>query len=72
MSSTVQSESSFFDFDLTGLKNVMFYAANNETILATYVKDEYLHLSIDFDRGVKFVEAEKIIQLKGDLKTYRS
>ena len=68
MSSKVQSESTLFDFDLTGLKNVMFHAANDETILAIYVKDEYLHLSISFDHGVKFVKAEKILQLKGDLK----
>lgn len=68
MSSTLQSETSLFNFDSTGLEKVAFHAANNETILVTYVKDEYLYLSISFDRGIKFVQAEKILQIKGDLK----
>lgn len=67
MSSTLQNETSLFNFDSTGLKHVMFHVANNETILVTYVKDEYLYLSISFDRGIKFVQVEKILQIKGNL-----
>jgi hypothetical protein len=67
MSSKLQSESSLFNFDVSGLKNVAFHAANDETILVTYVKDEFLHLSVSFDRGINFVQAEKILQIKGDL-----
>lgn len=68
MSSTLQTKSSLFNFDFIGLKNVMFHAANDETILVTYVRDEYLHLSVSFDGGAHFAEAKKILQLRGDLK----
>jgi hypothetical protein len=67
MSSRLQSESNLFNFDLTGLKNVTFHAANDDTILVTYVKDGSLHLSVSFNRGIQFVQAEKILQIKGDL-----
>jgi hypothetical protein len=66
MSSTIQRER-VFNFDLSDLQNIKFHAANDEIILATYVKDGYLYLTMSFDRGVKFVNAERILMLKGDL-----
>jgi hypothetical protein len=67
MTSALQSESRLFNFDLTGLRNVMFHAADDETIFVTYVRDEYLHLSVSFDRGVNFIQSEKILQIEGAL-----
>jgi|SRR5689334_13670650 hypothetical protein len=68
MSSVTENSEQFFTFDLAGLENVSFYAANDRTVLATYVKDGYIHLSLSLDRGAMFIRTEKILKTKGEIK----
>lgn len=66
MSRIIQTKRSLLNFDPIGLNYVRFCVAN-ETILVTYVKDEYVYISISFDRGVNFLYPEKVLKLKGEL-----
>ena len=68
MDSAVQSYGQFLKFDPTGLETLRFYAAGDRTLLVTYAKDEYVYLSISFDCGARFVNTEKIMKIKGEIK----
>jgi hypothetical protein len=68
MSSTVQSEGRVFHFDRTGLERLSFYAVNNDIIMAIYIKDGFVRLSISFDGGSSFGNDEGLLKLAGELR----
>jgi hypothetical protein len=68
MSSTVENCEQFFNFDLGGLEYVKFYAVNDRAVLATYIKDGHVHLSISLDRGASFMKSERILKVNGEIK----
>lgn len=68
MSSTVQSKGQEFRFDRSGLERLSFYAVNNDIIMAVYVRDGFIHLSISFDGGLNFGNDEGLLRLAGELR----
>jgi hypothetical protein len=68
MSKAIEDGKQFFNFDLAGLEYLRFYAANDRTVLATYVKDGYVQLSISLNGGAIFISSEKILKVNGDIK----
>ncbi len=68
MSSVIENSEQFFNFDLAGLENLRFYAASDRPVLATYVKDGYIHLSLSLDCGAMFNRTEKILKVNGEIK----
>jgi hypothetical protein len=68
MSKAIQDRGEFFNFDLASLEHVRFYAANDHTVLATYVKDGSVSLSMSLDGGATFINSENILKVHGDIK----
>jgi hypothetical protein len=68
MSSTVQSEGRAFQFDRRGLERLSFYPVRNEIIMAIYIKDKFICLSISFNDGLNFGNDERLLKLAGELR----
>jgi hypothetical protein len=68
MSKTVQSESHSLEFESHGLEHIRFYSVTPEIIMAVFVKERFLHMSMSFESGLDFIRDEKLIELEGELK----
>jgi hypothetical protein len=53
--------------DIHKISNLFFYYAGNNTILATYSKNEKMYLTISYDCGKTFEPPEEIMEINGTI-----